>query len=375
MNHNKLLFILILIIQFSCISNKNNENIEKIHFDKENLMNITNKKYIKLETNKNCLIGDINQFEIINNYLFILDAFSSKKLYVFDLEGNYITHIGIQGNGPNEYIFPLSFSINNSSISILDDHQLAILTYDINSFNFVRKHNIPYSINDFETLSENNFIVYNYRSLTPPQKAYHFYITDSLFQIKSKHITSEFESGHIYPPFKNMYKLNGKIYGFIRFKNYIYEVTSETAIPKYEFTVEQYKFPTIDFLKSEENTSFNGNYMPGLEKSKYISSYNISENNTSLCINYTANKKGHIGIYDKQNRKSYNYSISRFQENFKIPGIDKMVGRSESSIAFMLRPYMISNQIDDGAECDNELKELIKDSTPEDNPIIFLFNI
>lgn len=368
------LFVFFIILFSSCNSTKNVE-VELISFAEENAMTIRDRLFIKLETNDDCLIADINQFEVLKDRLFILDSFGSKKLYVFNKDGKYITNIGVRGNGPGEYISPSVFSIRNNVISILDKHQRAILFYDIETFEYIKTERIPYDICDFELSANNHFVFFGYQSINYPKKAYHYYIVDSVFDTKSKFVPVKFESGHIYPPFKNMYNLNGDIYGFIRFRNSIYKITNEEVSPRYELDVQQFEFPPLDYLKQEAETGINKNYMPTLESSNYISAFNISENDNLLGMNYFVNKKDYIGIYDKNKKNSYNYSISSFQEQFHVYGIEKMIGRSNEGIALLLRTYMIKNQTRGEIDCDQELKNLIKDSSSEDNPIIFIFNI
>lgn len=366
---------LFLVILISSCNSVPDEDIEQIVLRDENSMVIADKKFIKLETKDECLIADINQFEVINDKLLILDSFGSKKLYVFDEDGKYITHIGLKGNGPGEYISPSGFSIQDNMISILDKQQRAILFYDLETFEYLKTERIPYDICDFELSENSHYVFFGYNSMAPPRKAFHYYVLDSLFNIKSSFVPVEFESGHIYPPFKSMYKLNGDIFGFVRFRDIVYKITHEEVVPKYKLTIQQFKFPPLDYLKKEEKTGINENYMPALESSNYISSFNVSENNNLLCINYFVNKKGYIGFYDKGNKNTYNYSIDRFQEQSGIYGIEKMLGRSDEGIVFLLRTYLIKNQTRKGLKFDDELKNIVRDSSSEDNPIICIFNI
>lgn len=59
--------------------------------------------FIKLETNDDCVIGDIHQVLCTDNYIFILDFFSTNAVYCFDKQGNYIRQIGKKGQDPGEY--------------------------------------------------------------------------------------------------------------------------------------------------------------------------------------------------------------------------------------------------------------------------------
>lgn len=53
-----------------------------------------NVRTIVLETNEECLIGRIHEAQVFENYIYILDAFISKRLFVFDTEGKFVKKIG-----------------------------------------------------------------------------------------------------------------------------------------------------------------------------------------------------------------------------------------------------------------------------------------
>lgn len=79
-------------------------------------------KIIALETNNDCLIGQIDDLQIMNDTLYILDRSIAKALFVFDEKGKFIRKIGNIGKGPGEYIRPHSFSLDvkNNQIQIFD---------------------------------------------------------------------------------------------------------------------------------------------------------------------------------------------------------------------------------------------------------------
>ena len=50
--------------------------------------------YIKLETNSDCLIGNIHQILCSKDYIFIMDVFVANAVYCFDKQGRFIRRIG-----------------------------------------------------------------------------------------------------------------------------------------------------------------------------------------------------------------------------------------------------------------------------------------
>ncbi|MDD4686441.1 MAG: 6-bladed beta-propeller [Clostridia bacterium] len=74
-----------------------------------------NVRTIVLETNEECLIGRIHEAQVFENYIYILDAFISKRLFVFDTEGKFVKKIGGLGRGPGEYIRVRDFTLDTEN--------------------------------------------------------------------------------------------------------------------------------------------------------------------------------------------------------------------------------------------------------------------
>ena len=146
-NKLRLIFITVFLITFSCKKKANEIDYEKkinntddfevISIDvnkEEESINISdfidNVSYIKLETNRNCIIGKIDKIEITENYIYILDRFSAKSLFVFKKNGDFFKKIGRIGNGPGEYSSIWDFCIlNDKELFILDFSQNKLLFY------------------------------------------------------------------------------------------------------------------------------------------------------------------------------------------------------------------------------------------------------
>jgi len=77
---------------------------------------------IILETSDDCLIGNIDEIQVYDEYIYILDSKKAKSMFVFDLEGKFIRKIGKVGNGASEYIQVYDFTLDmlNNNIFLLD---------------------------------------------------------------------------------------------------------------------------------------------------------------------------------------------------------------------------------------------------------------
>ena len=138
-----LFFFLLFFIFFSCFSQQKELNQLKsdysIDLDRNKETSIPfsiyfkNPKTIILETNKECLIGLVNDFQVFDNRIYVLDILYTKSLYVFDMDGRFIRKIGCLGQGPGEYIFLEDFTIDteNRFIFLLDNGK-RVHKYDLN---------------------------------------------------------------------------------------------------------------------------------------------------------------------------------------------------------------------------------------------------
>lgn len=81
-----------------------------------------NVQTIILETNKDCLIGNINEFQVFEEFVYVLDRLSAKSLFVFNMDGRFVRKIGNLGRGPGEYVQVIDFTLDteNRFIFLLD---------------------------------------------------------------------------------------------------------------------------------------------------------------------------------------------------------------------------------------------------------------
>jgi hypothetical protein len=89
-------------------------------------------KTIILETTEESVIDGISEMQVFKNYIYIFGRRSSGKLYVFDTTGKFVRIIGDIGNGPGEYIYPRSFTIDPEKEEI----------YLLHLHNRINKYNI-----------------------------------------------------------------------------------------------------------------------------------------------------------------------------------------------------------------------------------------
>ncbi len=102
----------------------------------------TNREYIELKTPPGEIIGEISKMQIIDGGIVVLDRKISKKVYLFNKNGEFIHSVGKRGNGPGEHLEPLDFMVKNGLV-IVTDRQFSMHAYDFEN-NFLIKMDLPF---------------------------------------------------------------------------------------------------------------------------------------------------------------------------------------------------------------------------------------
>lgn len=104
---------------------------------------------IILEDHEYALISDITEMQIIDDKIYILDAWQMNRLYVYDrITGKYLKQIGSRGQGPEEYLVIMSFCIDTlrKELYVLDDGKFKIHKYDVETGKYLTNIDIPSDI-------------------------------------------------------------------------------------------------------------------------------------------------------------------------------------------------------------------------------------
>ena len=145
-------FLVLFLILFSfpaCQRSTNNDRLLIVDIDptsqpKGSLMLsdlVERVEYIPLETNENCIVGDIfSLFDVSKNYIAV-DVTQTREVFLFDRTGRFVSKIGSRGQGPGEYRSPREVFIDESKKCVYLKDVRQILMYDfsgkhLNTFSF-----------------------------------------------------------------------------------------------------------------------------------------------------------------------------------------------------------------------------------------------
>lgn len=192
-------------------------------------------EYISLETNENSIFGKINKLIIHKDKYYILDNSSTKQIFQFSNNGEFIKTYGNIGKGPGEYTQIVDFTIDetNDNIIILT-HPSIIYCYDKEG-KFLYKKDL-----DCGSL----FSIVNY-------KDGYLISNNNNSNIKGKNAYLIFD-------FDNKFKLRGKSYNVLPHYLNLLPIISNPFL-KSQNTISYFDFFTSTLyynLKNEKNKSF-----------------------------------------------------------------------------------------------------------------------
>lgn len=370
---NYILLILCLSFFFSCsIENQNNINCKKLTFknDKFALYDSIDFKFIPLQTMDTCLIGSISDIKIADNKIFVGDIHKSNAIFVFDMNGKFITKVGDIGNAPNQYLSLFGFDIDKEKrLIVLDDrHKKRLLFYDLDSFQFKYSKNIDFNFSNFQLIRNENIGFFSYNGFQNGLKRNKSYlmITNSTGKILNSFYDCIFSASETMSNTPNrIYTLKDKSYVFHHLFPYVYKIEDNGIIPVYELNFETYKFPDLAYLQEKSNK--NKKYTNQLEMSDMISSYGIYETSNLICCPFVCKRQFHIGLYNKRSDHGYLFSVSDFYKDSRLGVFINPKGYTEDYLISIIQPQDVIN-----VKNNSVISYLSQKVTTEDNPIICL---
>ncbi len=292
----------ILIIATSCnyknIVNSDAEIIDVGKVFSENklikLSDVVDKvKYIPLESNKECLIGNVSKVFFSKNRIFVLDSWHSKTLFVFDKDGKYINKIGKVGRGPGEYMLPLDFEVDESrkKVFIMDLPMERLNEYNIKG-DYIRSYNIKEKAPLFKFINKSRCAFYSIYS-SDVSKQYFLNIKN----INNNSAKRYFEHDKLIynneKPEMCFCQYNDSIFYLPYTGNEIYRLGEDEPYVRYKFHFGKLEFPVV--TKSNKNKVFNNrkNYCT-------VGRYGITD--SLIWFTYHYKLKNYTSFYNKQSK-------------------------------------------------------------------------
>lgn len=381
MKKSLLLSVIVLFI-YSCGAgdNESSNGAKLLDFNLEtttkNPIDIFTTKYIKLETNENCIIGGVGKTISTDKYIFISD-YRQDKLMVFDHRGKFVGNVGRKGKGPEEYIYLGSFSIDeyNSHVIISDPNTKKVLRYSLNNgFEFISSSEVVPTSGSIEVLKSGNIISNNsFRKRDVEMSKKDFTLFDKNYKVLNSYIEVDYYPFASTGPSTSLYKVNGNVFGYSQYESTIYKLSEKAPIPFYEISFGSELLAPLSFHQDNGETGFK--IITRLRESGYIPFYSIRETSIGICIEYGIDTKDeeYLGFWDKESDKTYTYEVKDFGKQMQIGEFSNMSGTISDYFVTPINVIDVKLAIKEGTEINEELSNLIDESKEDDNPILMLF--
>lgn len=259
--------------------------------------------FVKLETKKSNLIGNVDEIKIYNDRIYVLDKGVSKMIYAFELNGEFIGSIGQKGRGPGEYLAPEGIEIDkvNNELIVVSVANRKFLRYDLVG-NFLGDFDVEVAFVDFKILDNGNFVLlggdYSNTHLGEEMNKRIIYITDNRGKIISygPKFCVDFEDVKI-TRLANLMVQNNEISYSYKLSDTIFQVNDTVITAKYKIDFGDYALDrkslmnksTQDFIHTSNKIgnpiSFNGRHF---QTENYLL-FQITVNRISFSLYYNKN--------------------------------------------------------------------------------------
>lgn len=376
-----------LIIMIISLSLSSCQQQRAYHHDDTEMINVLNRdnpiqidlydivdsvKYTFLETNK-CLLSDIECIKRDESFYFIKD---SRGIFVFDINGHYVSEISHRGVGPEEYDYADNFYLDrdNKLVCIICNAEKKILqyTYTGTYFNTIRidakdaniefimkcksgEHIAYYPLPNDYTKSENEYSVFKVKDNSLSG--------EMLLKAKDVNTQNEHYPFLHYPIalFDNQYYLISVL------SNELLVYDQSKIVSKYYVNIPKNE-PSISFLEDHKDLNF-FDLIKTLKENHIGLGITAIESSSDYLFMSISNQ--YVLIWDKEQSiliSGVYDSNLRLYSDLLLPG-----GVSEEHLGFYETDFLCSNKDLILKSKDKSLARLIETFSEDDNPIVFQY--
>jgi len=355
--------LLLILINFITISMFSQQSLDFKTKDAISFkMNDFSIKIIPLQTNDNCILGEIYQAQIEVNFFYLLDG-ATNTIFIFDKSGKYISKINAYGNGPGKYSNASEMQINpfNGQVEIADGYKNSIFKFT-NKGKFISQKRIPFFFSSYEFLDKNT-LVFDKSYQIDEKQSYNLLFTNNKYKVLKRisPISETPPSALSFPPQFGLKKINNKIWWLKAYDPIVYKVTSNGVSKQYRLDFGKL-WPEHSFAFNNKLTDFK--YIYNVFKKKYMIYFDFFPFKDYFFTKYTYQNVPYISIIDRKTNQKKLYNCSKLPKKFDSP-----VGYTDNAVIYMINPIDLLKK---NFPLTEQQKQLINSYEDEPNPWIVL---
>lgn len=355
-------YIILLFILVSIVSCKT-DDVEKtlvLGYDQESIHDNTplqsfanSIEVIPLQNgNGDAVLSNPEKVVIDDDFYYILD---NNRVLCYDLNGNFVRHIGERGNGSGEYVNIASFIVSNDTVLLLDSYKNSLLVFCANG-KFLYENKAPDGVlsNVKDASIENDGSIFMSNYIFKDQNDLYTrwdILSDEVSVVANAKVQTEDSKEFVGTHSFCNYDKN--IRYIMPFSNYIVSTNSNPI----EIRTNQ-KVLTENELKNIHNYSI----MTYANHPEWFSGFcNIFETSHYLFLTFFNLE---YTVVDKRQNKCYRYCYQQNEDSDDFPLLNILASDKETLIGYV--------DIEESEELTNVLKKYIKeqDSVKVNNYLI-----
>lgn len=338
---------LILLILFSCTRSMNNEKEQDMIFVEDSLtirieINNVNEtsvvnysdiydsiRLVKLEMLEESIIGNVSKVYLTKGDSLLVYDNKNQNVLLFDPMGHFLYRIGVQGDGPHEYLTveDVVYDEIKDEIVIWDHNKKMLSFYGING-DFIKEIKLPWYIGTFQIVDSQYIAVYMNNNDIKGDEEGQGYNIKIIDRDNGKIVKQLFpysdQMSEFHPACKSLFSLNNN--GLLLaplYSSTIFQLDSVTTIyPKFllDFGINTI---SLNEIRNKSNRDFS-KWLDNHPNKIFCS--NFFETDNYLVMNLVKNRLMYLCVHDKNNMQN-NIASILFNDMYGLTSSTQIKGR------------------------------------------------
>lgn len=333
--------------------------------------------YIRLETDTNALIGDIDKLLFCDDIIVVIEHIKRQSILLFSRQGKFIGRLGIQGRGPGEYLNFTDVAIDHrkKQIVVLDDRGQKLMYYDLEGHH-IKDQRLFYFVENVAVLNDGSYLIGQARDLNrhlPSVSDYTLLFAEPDLNISGKSLSYAYRDKFPNNKYSSNHNFNARTNGVLfnpLFTDTIYEVTEKCVIhAKYCVSM-----GNKDITRSFNEQTKNDDVLTMLNTRKYFSFWGKAfETDNYTYFEISDNQC----YYSKQKNKLYSGSFWEYRNDYiknHLLDFSKPITSDDHFFVAVLQPYSFMPNLR-YTKFSSDLDPILADLKVEDNPLLFFYSL